>query len=457
MKKILSTLLAVALVSAPFTTAFAAVTEGDAETAPTLNVRIRELDDSAYTKYKKAYIDDSGEENVATTLPEGCSLYELAIDFLDMRDDLKHSASNPANCMKLTDSSVYLYVNGYASIKETIKMDAIWEDYGVADAYCALSNTMNKEDGTRADPINRPCISFIPGTGVSPDDYFPKSAAEAKLDVKRQVAGEDTADTADDKYVYDLENALVAWFVVEDETPVEFTDFRFDFKTSKGKKNDAGASILDDTTKSYWVQKDTLTGKTMGTATPDTTPVTGVTLDKSTLSLEVGDTATLTATVEPSDATDTSVTWSSDNTDVATVDQTGKVTAKAAGTANITVTTTDGSKTATCAVTVTAPAPQGPTASADTAFVKADQNLGGQATVYSNVTVNPTNANNLNVKITKGDKTQTYNIPLEFDVETSFIAIVKTRVAGTYTLKICDGDDVLATAPSFEVTDADLQ
>ena len=186
------------------------------------------------------------------------------------------------------------------------------------------------------------------------------------------------------------------------------------------------------------------------------TAVTGVTLDQSTLSLEVGGTATLTATVEPSDATDTSVTWSSDNADVATVDQKGKVTAKAAGTANITVTTTDGSKTATCAVTVTEPTPAGPTASATT-FVKAAEKLGGQATVYSNVTVNPTNANNLNVKITKGDKTQTYNIPLEFDVETSFIAIVKTRVAGTYTLKICDGDDVLVTAPSFEVTDADLQ
>ncbi len=82
-------------------------------------------------------------------------------------------------------------------------------------------------------------------------------------------------------------------------------------------------------------------------------PVTSVTLNKTTLSLTAGDTATLTATVKPADATDKSVTWSSSDKKVATVDAGGKVTAVAPGTASITVTTTDGNKTATCAVTVT--------------------------------------------------------------------------------------------------------
>ncbi|MCQ2058482.1 MAG: Ig-like domain-containing protein [Bacteroidaceae bacterium] len=80
--------------------------------------------------------------------------------------------------------------------------------------------------------------------------------------------------------------------------------------------------------------------------------VTGVELNTTSLSLEVGGTATLTATVSPSDATDKSVTWESNNTSVAMVDSNGKITAKSAGTATITVTTTDGSKTATCTVTV---------------------------------------------------------------------------------------------------------
>jgi hypothetical protein len=87
--------------------------------------------------------------------------------------------------------------------------------------------------------------------------------------------------------------------------------------------------------------------------------VTGVTLNKSTLSLNVGGNETLTATVAPDNATDKSVTWTSSNDAVATVDSNGKVTAVAAGTATITVTTTDGSFTATCDVTVTRPSSGG--------------------------------------------------------------------------------------------------
>jgi len=90
-----------------------------------------------------------------------------------------------------------------------------------------------------------------------------------------------------------------------------------------------------------------------GYATPTTVDVTGVSLNKTTTTLTVGDTETLTATVSPDDASEKSVTWSSDDTSVATVEN-GVVTAVGSGTANITVTTTDGSKTASCAVTVNA-------------------------------------------------------------------------------------------------------
>ncbi|MEG3068946.1 MAG: Ig-like domain-containing protein [Syntrophaceticus schinkii] len=81
-------------------------------------------------------------------------------------------------------------------------------------------------------------------------------------------------------------------------------------------------------------------------------PVTGVSLDKTSLTLTTGKSGTLTATVAPANASNKAVTWASDNTSVATVDQNGKVTAVSAGTATITVTTVDGSKTATCTVTV---------------------------------------------------------------------------------------------------------
>lgn len=76
-----------------------------------------------------------------------------------------------------------------------------------------------------------------------------------------------------------------------------------------------------------------------------------VSLNETALSMVAGDKVSLSATVSPADAVDKSVTWTSGNTAVATVDANGQVTAKAAGTTTITATTTNG-KTATCTVTV---------------------------------------------------------------------------------------------------------
>ena len=84
------------------------------------------------------------------------------------------------------------------------------------------------------------------------------------------------------------------------------------------------------------------------------TLVSEVSLDKTELALTVGDTQTLIATITPDDANNKNVSWSSDKPSVATVDENGTVTAVAAGTANITVKTVGGEKTAVCAVTVTA-------------------------------------------------------------------------------------------------------
>ena len=83
-------------------------------------------------------------------------------------------------------------------------------------------------------------------------------------------------------------------------------------------------------------------------------PVTGVSLDQSALTLTEEETATLTATVQPSNATNKGVTWKSSDDEIAKVDN-GVVTAVAPGTATITVTTADGNFTATCAVTVEEP------------------------------------------------------------------------------------------------------
>lgn len=80
--------------------------------------------------------------------------------------------------------------------------------------------------------------------------------------------------------------------------------------------------------------------------------VTGVTLNRQNLALNVGKTGTLTATVAPSNATNKAVNWSSSNTGVATVSSTGVVKGIKAGTATITARTASGAKTATCKIQV---------------------------------------------------------------------------------------------------------
>src|SRR5574344_1786240 len=99
----------------------------------------------------------------------------------------------------------------------------------------------------------------------------------------------------------------------------------------------------------------TVAGKLKATCEVTVNPiyVTSLSLDKTTLSINEGESATLTATCTPTTASTKTVTWTSSNTDVATVDVEGKITAKVEGTTTVTATTTDGTKkTASCVVTV---------------------------------------------------------------------------------------------------------
>ncbi len=119
--------------------------------------------------------------------------------------------------------------------------------------------------------------------------------------------------------------------------------------------------------------------------------VTGVSLDKTSLSLDKGESYTLKATVLPDKAPNKKVAWKSSDTKVATVDSNGKVTAVAPGSATITVTTEDGGKTAACAVSV-AGAVSGVTLNKTELALKVDESVVLKATVL------PENA--LNKKVT---------------------------------------------------------
>ena len=95
-----------------------------------------------------------------------------------------------------------------------------------------------------------------------------------------------------------------------------------------------------------------MTGSALVTVNLIPTVVTGVSISLTSASIPENTTQQLTATVSPSNATNLAVSWSSNNTSVATVNSIGLVTGLASGSAIITVTTQDGSKTATSAITV---------------------------------------------------------------------------------------------------------
>ena len=135
------------------------------------------------------------------------------------------------------------------------------------------------------------------------------------------------------------------------------------------------------------------------TVKANTVAVTGVTLNKSTLTLKVGASETLTATIAPADASNKNVTWASSDAAVATVDASGKVTGVAAGTATITVTTEDGGKTATCQVTVKANA----VAVTGVTLNKASVELNVGASETLTATIAPADATNKNVTWASSD------------------------------------------------------
>lgn len=124
------------------------------------------------------------------------------------------------------------------------------------------------------------------------------------------------------------------------------------------------------------------------TGTGSTVNVTSVTLNMHTDTLNPDGTAQLTATIAPADATNQSLTWSSSNAAAATVSQTGLVTAVAAGTANITVTTKDGNKTDTCAVTVQAASSVGGGGGVAVSFAPSVQTLAASSITATSAVLN---------------------------------------------------------------------
>lgn len=170
-------------------------------------------------------------------------------------------------------------------------------------------------------------------------------------------------------------------------------------------------------------------GKLEGTPTGEGSvvyKVTGVTLDQTDLTLFTGQSEQLTATVQPANATNKNVTWSTSDATVATV-QEGTVTAVAAGTATITVTTADGSHTATCKVTVKDPVYSMAT---DTAVLSFDSKTEGYADAPAAKTVTITNTGNQPLTLTLAQPASTANF------EVGNLSATELPVNGTATFTV---------------------
>jgi predicted outer membrane repeat protein len=138
-------------------------------------------------------------------------------------------------------------------------------------------------------------------------------------------------------------------------------DFATDKSVTWSSSNESVATVADGVVTAVSDGTATITVTTVNggfTATCNVTvytPVTGVSLNEEAITLEVSETFTLVATITPAGATDQTVGWVSGNQSVATVNNSGLVTAVSAGTATISVVTVDGSFIATCDVTVIEP------------------------------------------------------------------------------------------------------
>lgn len=134
------------------------------------------------------------------------------------------------------------------------------------------------------------------------------------------------------------------------------------------------------------------------TVTVKTVKVTGVRVSNTSVTVKEGKSATVTATVAPTNATNKAVTWTTADASVAKVSQTGVITGVKAGTTTVTVTTKDGGHTATINVTVTAPV------AAESVSISGAKTVQEGKTIKLTATVLPSNADDKTVTWTSSDK-----------------------------------------------------
>ena len=227
------------------------------------------------------------------------------------------------------------------------------------------SGTFSKEDGGMIKAYNNYMLgqeSYIPYLQDNKSfDAFEVSSIDDKVpsSVTSLQGGKtyNNFDTSSIMYEYKADSPEEAKNKVEKYAGrLNGGDFKWTFDDSKDDESDKLSAELKNALESYEsnllsVGGDSIDMSEEPTPEPEVISVESISLNSQTGELRVGEQTTLIATITPDNATNKSVTWKSDNTEAATVEN-GVVTAVGEGKANITVTTVDGNKTATCEITV---------------------------------------------------------------------------------------------------------
>ena len=232
------------------------------------------------------------------------------------------------------------------------------------------SGTFSDEDGGMIKAYNNYMIgqdSYIPYSqdNESFDAYEVSNIDETVPSSVKSLQGENTYnnfDTSSIMYEYEADSPEVAKQKVETYAGrLNGGDFKWEFNDSEDDESDKLNTELKQALENYETNLLSVGGNSIDSPEqpepepepePEEVPVEGVTLNIQNVTLKIGESTTLEASITPDNATNKNVTWSSEDSDIASVDKDGEVTAKGEGKTTITVTTADGQKTATCEVTV---------------------------------------------------------------------------------------------------------
>ena len=251
------------------------------------------------------------------------------------------------------------YSNQYGNLRGTsltLNTGTVFEpqdcDKGdIARAIFYMAARYNYLSGSDSDGINsdNPNLEILQSADYAPTSYVSSTTTTGKMGILTDLLNWHHQDPVDEYEIH--RNNLLYTNYTNNRNPFidfpEWVDYIWGTTTYNGNTYQSYSS----TPTGYATpSSDTINGYNSGGSTVD---VTGVSLDKATATVAVNGTVSLTATIAPSNATNKAVTWTSSNSGIATVSD-GVVTGKAAGTATITVTTSDGGYQASCQVTVKA-------------------------------------------------------------------------------------------------------